>query len=51
MSTGTTPGVGVLKIIEGGRSARFEAVARVSNMDGAGIERADIHAMTVRIRP
>ena len=51
VSTGSTPGVGVLKIIEGGRSARFEAVARVSNRDGAGIERADIHAMTVRIRP
>jgi hypothetical protein len=51
VSTGTTPGVGVLKVLEGGRSARFEAVARVSNRDGAGVERADVHAMTVRIRP
>ena len=51
VSTGSTPGVGILKVLESGRSARFEAVARVSNMDSAGVERADIHAMTVRIRP
>jgi len=51
VSTGTTPGVGILKVLESGRSARLEALARVSNIDGGGIERADIHAMTVRIRP
>jgi DNA-binding beta-propeller fold protein YncE len=51
VSTGTTPGVGILKVLESGRSARFEAVARVSNTDVAGVERADVHAMTVRIRP
>jgi DNA-binding beta-propeller fold protein YncE len=50
VSTGTTPGVGVLKILDGGRSATLETVARVSNVDGAGVERADVHAMTVRTR-
>jgi DNA-binding beta-propeller fold protein YncE len=51
VSTGTTPGVAILKVLENGRNARFEAVARVTNVDAAGVERADIHAMTTRIRP
>jgi YVTN family beta-propeller protein len=50
VSTGTTPGVGVLKVLEGGRDAVVESVARVSNIDGAGIERADVHAMTIRAK-
>ncbi len=50
VSTGTTPGVGVLKVTESGRSARFEAIVPVSNIDGNGVERADVHAMTVRLR-
>ena len=51
VSTGTTPGVGVLRVLEGGRSARFEAVAPVTNVDAGGVERADVHAMTVRVKP
>ena len=50
VSTGTTPGVGILKVTQGGRSATFEAVAPASNIDDAGIERADVHAMTIRIK-
>jgi DNA-binding beta-propeller fold protein YncE len=50
VSSGTTPGVGILKVLQGGRSARFEGVAQVSNIDSAGAERADVHAMTVRVR-
>lgn len=50
VSTGQTPGVGVLRVLESGRDARFEAVARVSNIDAAGIERADVHALTIRIK-
>jgi hypothetical protein len=50
VSTGTTPGVGVLKVTAAGRNARFEAVAPVSNVDAAGVERADVHAMTIRRR-
>lgn len=48
VSTGSTPGVGILKVTEGGRNAVFEAVAPASNVDAAGVERADVHAMTVR---
>jgi len=50
VSTGSTPGVGVLKVLESGRHARFEAVAPVTNVDAAGVERADVHAMTIRIK-
>ena len=49
VSTGSTPGVGVLKILEGGRDARFESVAPVTNVDAAHVERADVHAMTIRV--
>ena len=51
VSTGSTPGVGVLKVLRGGRGARFERVARVSNVDADGVERADVHAMTLRVLP
>jgi DNA-binding beta-propeller fold protein YncE len=49
VSTGSTPGVAVLKVIESGRDAIVETVARVSNVDASGVERADVHAMTIRI--
>lgn len=50
VSTGSTPGVGVVKVIQGGRSGRFEAVAPISNLDQNGVERADVHALTIRNR-
>jgi DNA-binding beta-propeller fold protein YncE len=50
VSTGSTPGVGVLKIIQSGRDGVFESVAPVSNVDAMGVERADVHAMTLRIK-
>lgn len=49
VSTGSTPGVGVVKVTGGGRDGRFEAVAPVTNLDAAGVERADVHAMTLRV--
>jgi DNA-binding beta-propeller fold protein YncE len=49
VSTGSTPGVGVIKVTESGRNGMFEARVAVSNIDGIGVERADVHAMAVRI--
>jgi hypothetical protein len=49
VSTGATPGVGVLKITEGGRNGVFEAIAPMTNVDAGGVERADGHAGWVRI--
>jgi len=48
VSTGTTPGVGVVKVHSGGRDGRFFGIAPVSNVDSAGVERADVHALAVR---
>ncbi len=48
VSTGSTPGVGVIKVTEGGRNGRFEAVGPVTNVDASLIERADVHALAVR---
>jgi DNA-binding beta-propeller fold protein YncE len=50
VSTGSTPGVGILKVTRGGRDGVFEAVAPVSNVDAGGVERADVHAMTLRLK-
>jgi hypothetical protein len=33
-----------------GRSAKFEAVARISNVDAQGVERADPHGLAIRIK-
>jgi DNA-binding beta-propeller fold protein YncE len=47
-STGNTPGVGVIRVDQGGRSGTLQAIARISNLDTAGIERADPHGLRVR---
>jgi DNA-binding beta-propeller fold protein YncE len=51
VSTGSTPGVGVVKVLANGRTGRFQAVARVTNVDPGGVERADVHALTIRVPP
>ena len=50
VSTGSTPGVGVIKVLQGGRSGYFESLARASNIDAAGVERADVHALSIRLK-
>ena len=50
VSTGSTPGVGVLKVTESGRNAVFEQVAAVSNVDSTGVERADVLALVIRLK-
>lgn len=50
VSTGTTPGVAILKVTNGGRAATVEAIAQVSNIDAGGVERADVHALTLRVK-
>jgi hypothetical protein len=50
VSTGSTPGVGVLRITDGGRKGELTRIARISNLDAGGIDRADPHALRVRDR-
>ena len=51
VSTGSTPGVGVIKVTAGGRDGRFIGVAAVSNVDAGGVERGDPHAISLRTPP
>jgi len=50
VSTGSTPGVGVIKVLESGRRGTFEALAPVTNVDSGDVERADVHALTIRLK-
>ena len=45
---GSTPGVGVIEVLQGGKTGRVAGVARISNVSGDGLERADPHAIRVR---
>ena len=49
-STGSTPGVGVIEVRHGGRTGVLRSIARVANVDGTGVDRADVHALRVRRR-
>ncbi|HYD51196.1 MAG TPA: hypothetical protein VEA99_01165 [Gemmatimonadaceae bacterium] len=50
VSTGSTPGLGVFQVEAGGRRGVMKAVVRISNLDAAGVERADPHGIQVRRR-
>jgi hypothetical protein len=50
VSTGSTPGIGVIKVQQGGRGGAFEALAPVTNVDQNDVERADVHALTIRLK-
>lgn len=50
VSTGTTPGLMVIKIEDGGRLGEVLGVARVSNIGSDGVDRADPHGIRVRRR-
>jgi hypothetical protein len=47
-STGTTPGLGVLQVEQGGRHGRMKAIAPITNPDAGGVERADAHGIALR---
>ena len=48
-TTGTTPGLAVIQVTAGGRDGSIKAIARISNIDAAGVERADAHGIALRI--
>lgn len=49
-STGTTPGLLVMKLKSGGRDLDVRGLVPISNVDNAGVERADPHGIRVRRR-
>ena len=51
IATGATPGLGVITLRGGGSGGALTAIARITNVDPQGVERADAHAVRVRRRP
>jgi hypothetical protein len=49
-STGSTPGLGVIHVLDGGRSGELRAIARIANVDAGGVDRADPHGIALRQR-
>jgi DNA-binding beta-propeller fold protein YncE len=47
-STGNMPGVGVVRVEQGGRTGELTEIARITNRDAGGVERADPHGLRVR---
>ena len=45
---GSTPGLAVLEVLEGGGNGRVVGLVRLTNMGKDGVERADPHALRVR---
>jgi len=50
VATGSTPGLGVMKLTASGETGTLQAVLTISNLDGT-TERADAHAIRVRLKP
>ena len=42
-----TPGLGIIRVEQGGRSGVLQAIIRISNVDQGGVERADAHSVGV----
>ncbi|HLG23062.1 MAG TPA: hypothetical protein VI382_09620, partial [Candidatus Manganitrophaceae bacterium] len=49
-STGGTLGIGVVEVMEGGKSGAMKRVVKIQNIDAGGVERADAHAIRVRVK-
>lgn len=49
-ATGSTPGMGVIHVSHKGKHGALKSVIQISNIDTAGVERADVHAIRVRLK-
>ena len=47
---GSTPGLGIIRVIAGGRHGILLDIFPISNVDSGGVERADPHGVAVRMR-
>jgi hypothetical protein len=47
---GSTPGLGVIQVKQGGKGGELKNVVQISNIDTAGFERADAHGIRVRLK-
>ena len=51
VSTGSTPGLAVIRLAAAGRQGEMVAIHRISNIDAGNVERADPHGIRVRALP
>jgi hypothetical protein len=49
-ATGSTPGLGVIQVTQGGKSGQLKSVVEISNIDSSGVEKADTHGIRVRLK-
>jgi hypothetical protein len=49
-ATGSTPGLGVIQVNQGGKGGELKSVVEISNIDTTGVERADTHGIRVRLK-
>jgi len=47
-STGTTPGLLIVRVKQDGRDGEVKGLVRISNVDAGGVERADAHGIRMR---
>ncbi|MFB9966830.1 hypothetical protein [Sinosporangium siamense] len=50
-SHGTDPGMLVIRVTDGGRSGEVRGLARITNIDAGGVQRADGHGIRLRTIP
>jgi hypothetical protein len=48
-ATGSTPGMGIVDVTDGGRTGRLRTIVRLTNVGADGVERADPHGLRVRL--
>ena len=49
-AAGSVPGLGVIQVTQGDKGGVLKSVVQISNVDTAGVERADAHGIRVRLR-
>ena len=49
-ATGSTPGLGIIQVTQGGRSGSLMSIVRITNPDQQGTQQPDPHGLRVRFR-
>ncbi len=50
LSTGSTPGLGVIQVTQNGKNGKLKNVIPIHNIDAGGVDRADAHGIRVRLK-
>lgn len=50
IATGSTPGLGIIDVAADGTAGSLRSILRISNVDDNGVDRADVHAVRVRLK-